>query len=433
MGRRNNDKKQNKRKALSIKGIDLTIVFVSLFLSVFCLVFVYSASAFEGKGKTQFLNLITVTDSEKLLLKTVGFIFIGLVLMFIITVVNFKELKDRHPFIHNLLFRFPWGYYLLSIGFFLFIGIMKNLGSDSGGEGAEAVTVGLGMIRKANGAYRWINIYPHASISYQPSEVVKFLLIIAFSIIIFNAGMMLNKKRGILLYLILAAIPAACVFEFSSDLSSSIVIFSVLVFMMIVAGNNLKNTIIVLAPFIIMAALVLVLAIAFNKGKPETDIHPYQAKRILAWIYPDDYPATSDQTTQAMYAIGSGGLFGEGIGNSMQKIKKLPEAQNDMIFALICEELGLFGGLLVIMLYAVLLFRMYIIALSTEDMFERMIVVGVIAHVALQVIINVCVVTRLFPNTGLPLPLISSGGSSIMFMYAELGMVLNIGKNIERA
>ena len=182
----------------------------------------------------------------------------------------------------------------------------------------------------------------------------------------------------------------------------------------------------------LLVGLLFTGLIAINHGKEESDIHPYQAKRLLAWLYPDEYPASADQTNQALYAIGSGGYLGEGIGNSMQKIKKLPEAQNDMIFALICEELGFAGGIIVILLYFVLIFRMYMIAQNTDSLFDRMVVVGVIAHVGLQVIINICVVTRLFPNTGIPLPLISSGGSSILFMYLELGLVLNIGKSIAR-
>lgn len=359
-------KQLNKGKLLSIKGTDLTIVFVSIFLSIFCLVFVYSASAFEITRKTNILNLFTITESEKLLAKTLAFIAAGLIIMFGITVFNFKELKTRAPRIHDFLFRNPIIYYVVSCSFFIFIEVMKHFGGDSGGDGAEAVTVGFGTIRKANGAYRWINILPNSSISYQPSEVVKFLLIICFAIIIFNAGMMLKHKRGIFLYMVLAGIPAFLVLACSSDLSSSIVIFSVLFIMMIVAGSDWKNTLLVVALLFLLAMIALTALIIPNKGKPESEIHPYQAKRILAWLYPDDYPATSDQTTQAKYAIGSGGLFGEGIGNSMQKIKKLPEAQNDMIFALICEELGLFGGILVIMLYFVMIYHLLLISLLIE-------------------------------------------------------------------
>lgn len=432
MREKKDKRKQNKEPLISYKGIDLTIVFVSLFLSVFCLVFVYSASAFELNDKVTLLKIIHVTSSERLLFMTLFYIFAGIIMMLVVASFNFRRLEDFIPNIYGYVIKNPTIYYLVSCSFFIYIEVMKHVGGNSGGDGAEAVNVGLGTIRKANGAYRWINVIPNSRISYQPSEVVKLLLIIAFAIMLYNAGMMLQKLRGIALYLAIAGIPSMLVLLCSSDLSSSIVIFAVLFIMMIVAGHDYRKTGLTILVIGLLGFLVMLALIIPNKGKPESEIHPYQAKRILAWIYPDDYPATSDQTTQAMYAIGSGGLFGEGIGNSMQKIKKLPEAQNDMIFALICEELGLFGGLLVLSLYFVMLLRMFMIACETNDMFDRMVVVGVMAHIGLQVLINVCVVTRIFPNTGLPLPLISAGGSSIVFMYIELGFVLNAGKRIER-
>ena len=433
MRERNPRKKQNmpeKVGAFSVKGIDLSIVFISIFLSIFCLVFVYSALAFEPGESKSFLNFFTLESSDRTLIKTIAYIIAGLFGMFVLAWVNFKEMKVKMPVLYGVISN-PVIYYVISCGMFLFIEIMKHVGTDAGGEGEKAAIVGAGFLLKANGAYRWIHI-PKLGISFQPSEVSKFLLIVCFSIMIFNAGMCLKHKRGIILYLLLAAIPSFLILHCSSDLSSSIVVFGILFVMMLVAGPDVKNTGAILLVLIALALLAFGILVLMNKGKEEGDIHPYQAKRILAWLYPDEYPASADQTNQAMYAIGSGGLFGEGIGNSMQKIKKLPEAQNDMIFALICEELGLFGGLLVIALYFVLIFRMYMIAINTDNLFDRMVVVGVISHVALQVVINIGVVTRIFPNTGLPLPLISSGGSSILFMYLELGLVLNVGKSIER-
>lgn len=432
MNKNNNTKTKPNKKLnfVSVKGIDISIIFIAIFLSIFCLVFVYSASAFEASETKTYLNFIKLNDSMKLLFKTLMFIGAGLISMIVIASVNYKTLETKAPVIYAVISN-PLVYYLISVSFFVFIEIMKHVGGDSGGEGDTAVTVGAGFIKKANGAYRWINI-PHTPISFQPSEIAKLLLIICFAIIIFNAGMILKHKRGMILYMVLAFIPAFSVYKFSSDLSSSIVVFGILYIMMFVAAPDFKNTLILTGFIFLIVAIAFGALVFFNHGKEEADIKPYQAKRILAWLYPEDYPASADQTNQALYAIGSGGLVGEGIGNSIQKIKKLPEAQNDMIFALICEELGLFGGILVILLYAVLIFRMYMIVLNTDNLFDRMIVVGVIAHIGLQVIINICVVTRLFPNTGIPLPLISAGGSSIVGMYMELGLVLNVGKSIER-
>ena len=420
-------KKENKT-LVSFKGIDISIIFIAIFLSIFCLVFVYSALAFEEGASKTVLNVLTLKFSDRALIKTLGYILIGLLFMFLFSIVDFKNFRDTA--VGKILFN-PVPYYVLSCGMFIFIEIMKHVGNDVGGETEKSALVGGGFLLKANGAYRWIHI-PGINVSFQPSEVSKFLLIICFAIIIYNAGMCLKHKRGIVLYLVLAAIPAFLILECSSDLSSSLVVFGILFVMMFVAAPDVKNSLTVLAVIIVVGVLAFGFLIAINHGKEEADIHPYQAKRLLAWLYPEDYPASADQTNQAMYAIGSGGYLGEGIGNSMQKIKKLPEAQNDMIFALICEELGFVGGLVVILLYFVLIVRMYMIAQNVDSLFDRMIVVGVISHVALQVIINICVVTRLFPNTGIPLPLISSGGSSILFMYLELGLVLNVGKSIER-
>ena len=423
---------KTKDKLFSIEGIDISIIFVSIFLSIFCLIFVYSALVFEAKEAGKILNVIRVTDIDKTIIKTLVFIFLGLGFMLLFAGINVEVFKKS--WVGKAILSFfsnPLLYYVISCGMFVFIEIMKHVGSNAGGEDAKSAIVGAGFLLKANGAYRWIRI-PGIGLAFQPSEVAKVLLIICFSLMIYNAGMCLTHKRGMILYMGIAAFPAGLILVCSSDLSSSIVTFLILFTMMIVAAPNWKNTLAMLITLAVIGFIAFAILVGMNHGKEESDIHPYQAKRILAWLYPNDYPASADQTNQAMYAIGSGGLYGEGIGNSMQKVKKLPEAQNDMIFALICEELGLFGGLGVILLYFVLILRMYMIAINVDNLFERMVVVGVIAHVALQVIINICVVTRLFPNTGIPLPLISSGGSSILFMYMELGLVLNIGKKLER-
>ena len=157
----------------------------------------------------------------------------------------------------------------------------------------------------------------------------------------------------------------------------------------------------------------------------------FRSARIMAWLSPEDYASgTGFQTLQSLYAIGSGGLFGKGIGQSMQKLGFLPEVQNDMIFALICEELGIFGGICVIMLFVLLIWRCMVIASNASDLFGALLVVGVLGHVAIQVILNIAVVTNTIPNTGISLPFISYGGSSVMFLLIEMGLVLSVGRGI---
>jgi cell division protein FtsW len=133
---------------------------------------------------------------------------------------------------------------------------------------------------------------------------------------------------------------------------------------------------------------------------------------------------------QALYAIGSGGFFGKGLGNSIQKLGFIPEAQNDMIFSVVCEELGLFGGICLMVLFIIMIWRFMVIANNAPDLFGSMLVVGVLAHIAIQVILNIAVVTNTIPNTGITLPFISYGGTSVMFLLIEMALVLNVSSKI---
>ena len=177
------------------------------------------------------------------------------------------------------------------------------------------------------------------------------------------------------------------------------------------------------------AALAVIVILQVDKmGNAELD---FRSNRILAWLNPEDYATgTGFQTLQSLYAIGSGGIFGKGLGQSIQKLGFLPEAQNDMIFSIICEELGLFGGIAVILLFVILCWRFMVIANNAPDLFGALLVVGVMGHIAIQVILNIAVVTNTIPNTGISLPFISYGGSSVMFLLIEIGMVLSVARGI---
>ena len=153
----------------------------------------------------------------------------------------------------------------------------------------------------------------------------------------------------------------------------------------------------------------------------------YRLERIAIWRNPESYEK-GFQTIQGLYAIGSGGLFGKGLGNSIQKLGKIPEPYNDYIFAIICEELGIFGAGLIILLFIYLLYRIFIISQTAEDLLGRMISIGVFSHIALQVILNLLVVTNLFPTTGVTLPFFSYGGTATVFLLMEIGLVLNVNK-----
>lgn len=158
-------------------------------------------------------------------------------------------------------------------------------------------------------------------------------------------------------------------------------------------------------------------------------LESYRLERIAIWRNPEKYEK-GYQTLQGLYAIGSGGLFGRGLGNSVQKLGFLPEAQNDMIFSIICEELGLFGAVLLTILFVFLLYRLMFIAQNAPDLLGSLIVTGIFAHIALQVILNIAVVLNVIPTTGVTLPFISYGGTSILFLMTEMGIALNVSRQI---
>jgi cell division protein FtsW len=155
----------------------------------------------------------------------------------------------------------------------------------------------------------------------------------------------------------------------------------------------------------------------------------FRLGRIKAWRNPEAYASgTSYQTLQALYSIGSGGFLGKGLGQSTQKLGYIPEAQNDMIFSIICEELGLFGAIAIMIMFMLLVWRLKLVADSATDMFGALLVIGVLAHVSIQVILNIAVVTNSIPNTGITLPFISYGGSAVVMQLVEIGIALNVSR-----
>ena len=218
---------------------------------------------------------------------------------------------------------------------------------------------------------------------------------------------------------------AAMILKISNNMSTAVIVFGISFLMVFMVHPKYY-------PFLIMGLVGVVVAagvIYYTLHMPETDSDsPFRIARIVAWLKPYEYESDKAyQSLQGIYAIGSGGLMGKGLGNSIQKLR-IPEPYNDMIFAIICEELGIFGAGLVILLFIYLLFRLYVIAQTAEDLFGRLLVIGVFSHVALQAVLNLMVVTRLFPTTGVTLPFFSAGGTAAVFLLIELGMVLNVEK-----
>ena len=213
----------------------------------------------------------------------------------------------------------------------------------------------------------------------------------------------------------------------TDNLSTAIIIFCITVGMIFVAHPKTRIFLILVA---VAIAFLAILVFVIGQSVKQTD--DYRLNPITAWLHPENATGTAAyQTIQALYAIGSGGFLGRGLGNSIQKLGSVPEAQNDMIFSIICEELGIVGGVILLLLFGYLLYRLCFIAQNAPDLFGSLIVSGIFIHIALQVILNIAVVVNLMPNTGVTLPFISYGGTSIMFLMAEMGLALSVSKQIK--
>ncbi len=278
--------------------------------------------------------------------------------------------------------------------------------------------------RTANGARRWLNLGP---LSFQPSEVAKIAVIVCLSYMIVNMGRNIKTLKA---FMILAGSGSALAFlayAFTDNLSTAIIIFCITMGLIFIAHPKVK-------PFLIAAGVGVALIIIFVmilSSSLETS-SSFRLRRILVWLHPEDF-ASGDgyQTIQALYAIGSGGFLGRGLGNSIQKLGSVPEAQNDMIFSIVCEELGILGGIILLLLFAYLLYRLFFIAQNAPDMFGSLMVSGIFIHIALQVIFNIAVVLNLMPNTGVTLPFVSYGGTSIVFLMSEMGLALSVARQIK--
>ncbi len=268
---------------------------------------------------------------------------------------------------------------------------------------------------EVNGAKRWI--YITESLSFQPSEIVKLLMIVFYAGILVKNRDELNKYgKGFIKHLIFLA-PIIALLLIEPHFSASVVVIGIVSIMMIIAGckfwHFLVSGLVVGVPGII--ALVL--------------IEPYRLQRVITFLNPWSDP-TGDgwQVIQSLYAIGSGGLFGAGLGESKQKYLYIPEPHNDFIFSILAEELGFIGCAVVIILFAIFIWRGILIAMKSPDMFGSLMAIGITAQVAIQVIINIAVVTSSMPATGMPLPFFSYGGTSLFILLCEMGVLLNISK-----
>lgn len=277
---------------------------------------------------------------------------------------------------------------------------------------------------EANSSRRWLRL--PFGLSMQPSEVMKLAIVIFIPLLICKAGSHIKNQKVFGAIFLWGAIAAAGVFILTDNLSTAVIVMGMVCIMLFVAHPETK-------PFIAIAGIgVAAIAIAVKILDLVMDTSSnFRLRRILVWLHPEEYASDGGyQVMQGLYAIGSGGFFGKGLGNSAQKMV-IPEAQNDMILSIICEELGVFGAIVMLTLFGMLLYRLMFIAQNAPDLYGSLMVTGIFAHIALQVILNVAVVLNLIPTTGITLPFISYGGTSILFLLAEMGLALGVSRQIK--
>lgn len=376
-------KKQGKRY------FDYSLLFVVIFICGFGLVMIYSTSSYTAQ--------MNYGNSEYFFMKQLKADIIGFAAMYFI-----YRFFDYHYFQKY----WALGFFILSILCLLAI-----------------IPFGTAV----NGAKRWLYIGP---VNFQPSELAKFATIVMTAVGICSVGKKINKLRYVaLVCLIISGVLAAMVLFITNNLSSGIIIFGIGFVMTFVAYKGYSVYLVLAGIF--ASAFAVFYSWLKNTVKTGKMTDSFRLNRFLVWLNPEKYiDGKGYQTVQALYAIGSGGLFGKGLGKSLQKLGYIPESQNDMIFSIICEELGLFGAVCVILIFILMLWRIVHIAQNAPDLLGTLLATGVFAQIAIQVVLNIAVVTNTIPNTGVSLPFISYGGTSSLFLMAEIGIVLNISKQI---
>lgn len=354
------------------KRMDYTLLVIVFLLVAVGLVILYSTSAYNGDVKFH--------DSFYYLKKQVFATILGLVMMFWVAGIDYHVWQQ-----------FAAVCYLAAVG--LSIAVML-------------------FGKEYNGSKRWLSLGPF---SFQPSEFAKVALIIFLSWIVTKHAKTI-AKTGTMFRIVLWMLPIVGLVG-TSNLSTAIIILGIGVVLVFVASPRY-------AQFVGMGVLGCAFMGIFLA------LESYRLERLAIWRNPENYEK-GYQTLQGLYAIGSGGLFGTGLGNSVQKLGFVPEAQNDMIFSIICEELGLVGAAFIVFLFLVLIWRFFLIATHSRDLFGALIASGAMAHMMIQVILNIAVVTNTIPNTGITLPFISYGGTSVVFLLIEMGLVLSVSSLVE--
>lgn len=351
------------------KNIDITLLVLVLLLLIVGLVLLYSTSTYNGRVKFH--------DPAYYFKKQLFATLLGMLALYVVAMADY-----------HVIARFAWPLYLCSMAL---------------------STAVLFFGQEYNGSKRWLALGP---LSFQPSEFAKA------AVVIFLAHMISESKKRtdslwFMIKTMVALLPIVGLVG-TNNLSTAIIILGIGVILIFVSNPKYL-------PFVgVGAAGIGFIGIFLS-------LESYRLERLAIWRDPEKYEK-GFQTIQGLYAIGSGGIFGKGLGSSLQKLGFVPEAQNDMIFSIICEETGLLGASIVILIFGLLIWRLMVNATHAPDLLGGLICAGIMGHMAIQVILNIAVVTNTIPNTGITLPFISYGGTSVLFLMGEMGLALSVSR-----
>lgn len=376
-------KKTKKVSNFANNQFDFILCITVLLLLSLGIIMVLSASAPSA--------LSTTGNSYTYVKKQLLFAIAGLFVMFFLSKVDYRFYK-----------KYYWYIYFVSWMVLLLV-----------------VVPGLGYSVK--GATRWIKI---GGFQFQPSELTKIGMIIFFAGYLSDHKSELQEfKRGFLKPLAFLIPPIGILYVVQNHFSVSLVIAVIVLVMMFMAGSRLKYFLVV--GIVVVSAILGLLGIMQMKGSES-----FRLDRISTYFDPwADAQGTGYQTVQSLYAIGSGGMFGLGLGNSKQKYLYIPEPHNDFIFSILAEELGFFGCILVIALFAIFIWRGILVSMKAKDMFGSLVAIGITTLIAIQAVINIAVVTGTVPTTGMSLPFFSYGGTALLLLLANVGILLNISRS----
>ena len=349
--------------------LDCWLLFLVLFFVVFGLVLLYSTSAYNGRVKFH--------DPAYYFKKQLFAAALGGGVLYLVSRMDYHRIA-----------RFSPGFYLLSLLLSLAV---------------------LFVGKEINGSKRWLSL---GQLSFQPAEFAKMAVILLLAWYV--SGRAKDTENFRFMCRVLLLILPIVGLVGTNNLSTAIIILGIGVMSIFVSHPRYL-------PFVGMGGAGIAFIAVF------LSMESYRLERLAVWRDPEAYEK-GFQTIQGLYAIGSGGLFGRGLGSSMQKLGFVPEAQNDMIFSIICEELGLVGALILMGAFGLLLWRLMVLSIHAPDLLGSLICGGIMGHMAMQVILNIAVVTNTIPNTGITLPFISYGGTSVLFLMAEMGLALSVGR-----